>query len=61
MRLLSLTILACALAGCPKRGATDEPNRNPYRNVTPKKIQAKVEKIETDEAERNDKRLEQAK
>jgi PBP1b-binding outer membrane lipoprotein LpoB len=48
-------LLALLLAGCPKH---HEENLDPYKNVTPQKVKARVEKIQQQEDERNDKKLE---
>jgi len=46
-------VLLLLLAGCP--------TENPYKNVAPKKVKQDVEKIQQQEDEKNDKRLEQMK
>ncbi len=55
-------VMVVALAGCKtKPRAADEPNRDPYRNVTPDKIKKQVEDTQKKEDERNDRVLENAK
>jgi hypothetical protein len=59
VRLLVLSLLV--LCGCPKQRPAKEENRDPYRNVTPQKVQEKVEKIQQQEDQRNDRRMEELK
>ncbi len=54
-------LLALALSGCPEKPRAPEENSNPYHNVTPQKMKDKVEAIQKQEDERNDKRLEEMK
>lgn len=65
---LSLLLLL-DVTGCPAKRPRDLPepaadmakNLNPYKDVAPKKVGADVEKIQQQEEQRNDKRLEEAK
>jgi hypothetical protein len=61
MRPLLALAVVVALAGCKTKPRAEEPNRDPYRNVTPQKIKQQVEDTQKKEDERNDRVLEQAK
>ena len=70
MRILIVWALVVALGGCKskrapaaepaKSEATVEPNRDPYRNVTPQRIKKQVEDIQNQEDKKNDRLIEQA-
>ena len=58
--------LGLGLAGCPqsdKRGSAGDlsHNLNPYQNVMPQKVKADVEAAHQREADRDDKRFDEAK
>jgi len=55
MRILVALLM---LAGCPSKKGE---NLNPYHDVTPQKVKQKVEQIQQQEDERNDKKLEELK
>jgi len=65
MRTALLALLAASLAGCPNKSAPTERqpevNRDPYKNVTPEKVKAKVEAAQKREEDRDDKILDKAK
>lgn len=77
MRAIVAVALLVTVAGCRSktrgeepRPATaaegaqprvEEPNRDPYRNVTPQKVKERVEAAQKREDEHNDRVLEQAK
>jgi hypothetical protein len=58
MRILVAVLL---LAGCPPKKKEAGENLNPYHDVTPQKIKQKVEQIQQQEDERNEKKLEEMK
>lgn len=68
MRKHLIVLSLLALSGCPKKGElTSETadmtaeNRNPYKNVMPKKMKEQVEAAQKKEEDRDDKILDKAK
>jgi hypothetical protein len=58
---MTRALLVLLLCGCPTKKSGPEENRDPYREVTPEKVKAKVENSLKQEDQRNDERLKELK
>jgi hypothetical protein len=56
-----LLCVVVAVAVSSVGGCGDDKNKNPYHNVTPQKVKQQVEKIQANEEQRNERKLDEMK